>query len=535
MPPPHHDSTPPTNIRKNLWQQQQLPLHIDGSVTAPIPPPSSATNNNNNNNNSCCLTLEFTSVRSSNSSSTKENTDIGSIRKVELSDGSGSLRFVATLPSHVDGEQANLTAALLFEQIDQLPCNYRVERVKFHSLQFSNEAILAIHGFLSMYVSTIKYVSIKDSMTEHYTRDDEQSFVALCNVFASTTTLETLNLSDNTISASVWKCWSPQTKLQQLILDYVEMDDDSLCAMAQYFTYGDTLEELYVVLTKNIGPRGLLAANAILKCCRLVGSLRWAVKDAPPDAFMPWRGLAEMAREMTKTRGCSYLLHLVMDGGTISDEECGPMGLGGALEHFSQLKSIKLRSIGLNDSGALHVSAALLIAQPALDIIDFSRNVIQSSGATALAKLSDVEAIAKNLTSFSLERNNIDGEGARIVLEAFGMHASSKLDVKLDGNTFNFSKVAFNLAWRKGQVESDRDQLYNDLQGSNNPRMSDDSRNDILILQEEVHRLQEEKAVLMRAFAMIGNANQVDLTSRTFFLDCFTRRRNKYNEGRYFP
>jgi Leucine Rich repeat len=349
--------------------------------------------------------------------------------------------------------------------------------------------------------------------------------------------LETLNLSDNTITAPIWKCWSSQRTLHQLILDYVEMDDDSLTSLANNFTFADTLEELYVVLTQNIGPCGLIAANAILKACRNIGSLRWAVKDAPPDSFMPWRGLADMAHGMSNTGG-SYLLHLVMDGGTLSEEDAGPLGLAGALEHLSQLKTLKLRSIGLTDLGVQHLARALSIAQPALDVLDLSRNVVQSAGAAALSTLSDLEPLTKHLTCFSLERNHIDAEGARKLLEAFGMSKTNpKLDIKLDGNPIHFSKFAFQLAQRKGQVQLERDQLYQKLHGgsfSQNHQRLDSSIASRPDLQEQVRQLQEEKVTLLRAFCMLGNSNQMEeqvrWMNRVVALETLVLRQNQMAE-----
>ncbi len=434
------------------------------------------------------LTLELTAVRSGSSN---ESIDVGPIRKVESNDG--SIRLIATMPSStVDGEQINLTAALLFEQIDQLAVSeskpYRVERVKISALTFTDAAIIGIHGFLSQFTETIKHVSLKDIVAQNFTPLRERAFVDLCNVFQSCT-LETLNLSDNTISASVWKCWSNQSHLRQLILDFVEIPDASLCEMAQHFSFGDTLEELYVVLTNHIGPTGVLAANNVLKECRCVASLRWAVKDAPPDALMPWRGLANLAQEMTKQNKQSTLLHLVMDGGTITEEDCGAMGIGGALEYFTELKSIKFRSIGLKDFGALQIAKALSVSQPPLETLELSRNFIQSSGASSIAALSGVLNIATNLIFLSLERNSIDADGAINALSAFGMRGNKQLDFRLDGNPFSFSKVAYTLAFQNAHLENEHE--------------AKDA------LEHEVIRLQEEKAILMLAFSIMGSANHV--------------------------
>lgn len=453
------------------------------------------------------LTLELTSARSGSKDS------IGSVRRNELADG--GTRLVVTLPSVIDGEQANLTAALLFEQIDMLPYRSHVERVKLHGLHFTSEGVMGIKGFLSAHLDTIKHVSLKDIMTGNYKNEDAEAFASLAKVF-QTSKLETLNLSDNAINASLWRNWASHSQLRQLILDYVEMDDESIQELQKNFTFADSLEELYVVLTNHVGKRGLKAANNILKCCRKISSLRWAVKDAPPDAVLPWFGLAEMAQEMSSSRTGATLKHLVMDGGTISTEESGIQGLARALQHFTQMATLKLRSVGLNDSCMPGLVAALREAKSPLEQIDLSRNQIGSVGATTFSKLSGLPSISKNLAVLTLDRNGIESAGAASLLEAFGSSGCHRLDLKLDGNPFVYSKIAYNLACRKGNLERDRDELRRKLENQSiqlscqSEMVGGKCTDDVRAYQEEVAKLREEKAALIRAFSVIGSLNQVN-------------------------
>jgi hypothetical protein len=289
------------------------------------------------------------------------------------------------------------------------------------------------------------------------------------------------------------------------------------------FTFADSLEELYVVLTNHVGSRGLKAANGILRSCRKVSSLRWAVKDAPPDAVLPWYGLADMVQDMGNGRGGSNLLHLVMDGGTMTPDEAGSKGLSGALRHFTQLKTLKLRSVGINDNSVQSVVASLMEAQPPLENIDLSRNQIQSQGAKALARICEVDSIAKNLAALALDRNSIEEGGARALLEAFGSCGNQKLDLKLDGNMFQYGKVAFSLACCMQQATLERDALSRDLESmkstqheaghsrADNMSRSDHSAlvYDLRVLQDEVAKLRAEKASLIQAFSVMGVLNQV--------------------------
>jgi Leucine Rich repeat len=359
-------------------------------------------------------------------------------------------------------------------------------------------------------------------MASDYKSEDAEAFASLAMVFQSSK-LETLNLSDNSISASLWRNWAVHTHLRQLILDYVHMDDESLQELQTNFTFADSLEELYVVWTNHVGSRGLKAANNILRSCRKVSSLRWAVKDAPPDAVLPWYGLADMVQDMGNGRGGSNLLHLVMDGGTMTPDQAGTKGLSGAMKYFTQLKTLKLRSVGLNDNSVQSVVASLMEAQPPLESIDLSRNQIQSQGAKALARMCEVDSITKNLAALALDRNSIEEGGARALLEAFGSCGNQKLDLKLDGNMFHYGKVAFSLACRMGQATLERDTLSRDLetmkstlQEAGNPRADNMSRSDhsalvhdLRVLQDEVTKLRAEKASLIQAFSVMGALNQV--------------------------
>ena len=360
--------------------------------------------------------------------------------------------------------------------------------------------------------------------------DDANALDSLARVFQSSGILETLNLSDNNLQlgsgsknkyglGSLWENWSGHTNMRQLILDYVAMDDASLEALAANLTFADSLEELYVVLTNQVGPKGLEAANQILSSCSKVSSLRWAVRDAPPDAMLPWQGLAQMAENCSqRSVGCSKLKHLVMDGGTLSDSE--RRDLCNAFKHFTHLKSVKLRSIGLKDEGAKRLAESLLTAKPPLDALDLSRNDIKTNGAAAIARISGVDCIVKNLSVLAMDRNRIDAGGARTILEAFGSKANPKLDIRLDGNPFHYGKVAFNLACRKAQAEAARKELLSDVERMQSEMLDTSTGNrgsnssEMRMLRDEVNKLKEEKKVLMSAISIMGVPNHAENQAR---------------------
>jgi hypothetical protein len=232
--------------------------------------------------------------------------EIGSVRRIDqppvtaVPDNSGHgntnnnnatrhLRLIVTLSRKIDEEQANLTAALLFQNLDRLPETAIIERVKISGLHFTSTSVVGIQGFLSMHAATVKHVSIKDMMRasssnnnstgdsddtddeqQQRQNDAEEAFCSLARVF-EVSSLETLNLSDNIIGASLWQHWAVHRNLRQLILDYVEINDNSLAEFARHFTFGDHLEELYVVL---VLPRAITNQTCSLftnQTCRVKG------------------------------------------------------------------------------------------------------------------------------------------------------------------------------------------------------------------------------------------------------------------------
>jgi hypothetical protein len=503
------------------------------------------------------VTLELTSFGTD---------EIGSVRKIEqptpapplpppAADGSTPpqqqhrhLRLIVTLPRKIDEEQANLTAALLFQNLDRLPGTAIIERVKISGLHFTSTSVIGIQGFLSAHAATVKHVSIKDMMCgtgsssgsgdvgggggggddeQQQQRDDaEVAFCTLARVFEVSSSLETLNLSDNVIGASVWQHWAVHRHLRQLILDYVEISDGSLAEFARHFTFGDSLEELYVVLTNSTSRAGQAAANQVLRKCRRLSSLRWAEKDAPATALLPWNGLMELARNHFNNNGvrnsngnngngCASLVHLVMDGGSIKEEELGEDGLCGAIRFFQRLRTLKLRSIGLGDEGAELLANALAQARPPLETLDLSKNSIKSIGSMAIAKLSADETITRNLVLVAIEHNAIDTGGARTILERFAKNPNTRLEIKLDGNPFNYGKLAFNLARRKAQADTEREDMRYACEATQQrtgaQRPATDSQQQ---LQEEVQKLREEKASLLHVLAIVSSANATNEVER---------------------
>lgn len=456
----------------------------------------------------------------------------GRVRSVEkIQTDAKSFKFIVSMPRLVDANQANLTADLLFEEIDRLATTSVVERVILKGLRFTSEGVAGIVMFLMIHAEKVKHVILDDIFSgvviAHedplvIAHEDPLAFSALASAFESSK-LESLNLSNNVIESCIWKNWSQQTELQQLMLDYVEMNDASLQALASNFVFGHTLRDLYVVLRKPMGSAALDAANTIVGSCTQLSSLRWINKNhVNDDTRLPWLGLQKMNATMSSTHNSGKLLHLVMEGGCLFDEDLGDTGLYGALLELPNLQTLKLRNVGLRDAAVNQMVSALRRSQPPLACLDLSSNNIQSDGAKILVDLSHIPRVTKDLTSLVLEKNMIANDGARTLISSFGSNVGARLDLRLRGNPFDYSKIAFEMAVSKGSVELERDELRKECERLRTEAQDGHQKlcnvmaaqtlmvSDMHVLNQQAACVAEERDTLTKAFSVLGKAQQVD-------------------------
>jgi Ran GTPase-activating protein (RanGAP) involved in mRNA processing and transport len=433
----------------------------------------------------------------------------------------GGTRIVVSMPRLVNAEEANLAAALLFEQIDQLSSNAKIERVQLTGFRFTHEGVDAIAAFLSLHAPTITSVSLVEMITEGSSIEDEKTLNALAQAFKDSKLL-TLDLSGNTIQASMWKNWANQTGLRRLVLDRVEMDDSSIEELASQSSFVETLEELHVVLSKPLGDSSLEGAFTLLENCANLTSLHWA-NVTHVDSKLPWFGLHQMIKCQVMDGQRASLQHLVMEGAKIAPTELESEGLCGALRELSLLKTLKLVNVGLRDVDATSVVESLQISQPPLEVLDLSGNYLKAEGAKAITQLVHIESICSNIKFLSLERNSVDTEGGRALIHAFASKASVGLELCMDENAMNLTTIAMSMALAKVQVEKERDEMLKHNESVRN-------RAEFLSLQAENQKLAQEREVLMEAFSILGIASQVDEQKR--LLARFSRLEDKIGFSR---
>jgi hypothetical protein len=103
------------------------------------------------------LTLELTGDRS------EKDVSSGRVKSVErVQTDAKSFKFIVSMPRLVDANQANLTADLLFEEIDRLPTISVVECVILKGLRFTSEGVAGIIMFLMIHAEKVKHVILND-------------------------------------------------------------------------------------------------------------------------------------------------------------------------------------------------------------------------------------------------------------------------------------------------------------------------------------------------------------------------------------
>lgn len=437
------------------------------------------------------------------------------VRKVPVS--GERVKLVVDLPSTVDAEEANLTAALVLDELDRLPPQARIAGILMASVQFTAEGASGLQAFLSSNADNVRHLALHNLLTGHNEGDAKAWIVQVCQSLSSSP-LQVLDVSKNTIvGSSFWKVWDKNTSMEQIILDGVTLDTPSWKALAQTFAW-DRLEDLHVVLQK--GPDSSAASEAahyILCNCIRLSSLRW-IQRSSEGGPLPCEGFKEMARNMLKvnTRGGS-LRHLVVGGSfypgssnTRADDIMNVRewkNLCSALQDMPRLRTLKLRSLGINEVERL--VNTLRQTRPPLEVLDLSYNMM--TNVQGLLDLVNIPKVNKEIRSIILSHNMIDTKQGRELFATFG---DLPVDLSIDNNKVDFGSLIRGYQEDLKAAERERDDYK--VRASNHDSVQDLIHEqdkmvaDIHLLQEENKRLQEERDALMRAFSIMGASKQVE-------------------------
>lgn len=431
------------------------------------------------------------------------------VRKINAA--ADRVKLVVDLPVLVDAEQANLTAALVLDELDRLPPKARVAGILIASIRFTEEGATGIQAFLASHAEQIRHVALHDVVPAGVDNEVLTRLVQVCRAFEESP-LQVLDVSRNAIVGSdLFKVWKGAYQtLEQIILDGVSVDTNAWKGLAEAFAW-DLLEDLHVVLQHGPdSPAAMEAVGTIFRNCTRLSSLRW-VQRSSEGAPLPCQGLREMASNMLKvnTRG-GPLRHLVFGGSyfppnTRSEDIIHAREmkeLCSALQDMPRLRTLKLRSLGMTDIERL--VGALRHARPPLEVMDLSFNML--SNVQALLDFCNIPKINKELRSIVLSHNLIDTMQGR---ELYACFNGLPIDVALDNNKVDFGLLIRGYQDELRAVEKERDELRV-AESPYGGSAAADTAADLNALKAENKRLQDDRDTMMRAFSLMGSAKQVE-------------------------
>lgn len=465
---------------------------------------------------------------------------------------------VKYLPSSLDSTLSDELISLLSEELDRHSSSVRIAKLYWNGIGFSDSgAVESLCRFWKDRASgTVRHLSIQgvfSGRTKDNHKDDEKTTTTtmqsvllddenrewmkeMMSVF-SQSPLTVLDLSQNTLRGSdIWqalmnfpgqgdsnnnKFQQQKFRLKQLILDSVDLDEESWVTFSENLAIWDTLDDLHVVL--ECGPTSTRAWEAslhILRSCKNLSSLRW-IQKRNPYCPLPLQGLRDNLLNTTLVNPSTTppdhkttLRHLIFEGpGTLEFFQPQDMAdLASIVQNTVRLKTLKLRHLGLTDVAIL--VNAIRMAGPPLQVIDLSYNEISPIGARPLIDLQRI--CPKSLNSLVLHDNRLDTTVAKELMETFGSICSLQNNRHVDFHSIltDLWMEKLHLEWERNelrrQIEMAQQQQQQSMTNQNANKDASlanrhlDSSNAWDKLQTENRLLRQDRDKLIRAFALIG-------------------------------
>eukprot|EP00934_Nitzschia_sp_Nitz4_P000671 Nitzschia sp. Nitz4//scaffold129_size63868//23342//26395//NITZ4_006197-RA/size63868-processed-gene-0.59-mRNA-1//1//CDS//3329534899//671//frame0 len=452
-------------------------------------------------------------------------------------------------------------ASQLTAQESAILCS--VQSIQISELQFTPDGAGAIMMFLATQSSTLKSVHIHYAIPvekETVSERDTQALSCLALAFEDAN-LEVIDLSHNALPPEIWLTFSSQKQLQTLILEDVNMSDECLVALDEQMEanlYTGALSRLWVSNRAKLEQRGVDAASNVLYRCTNLRQLRWAYyippnqrgqrqgqHDRGKDVRLPCRGINDLAQRMFRLQ--SHLRVLELEGAALTDLDCtdARIGLFAAFHCLPRLTHLKLKALSITPSRLSVLITALQNGGVPLKKLDLSANRILDEGAKLLTQLADFRTLATRLEVLDLEETAIGNDGAIALFVAWGIKGREDLDIRLNGNPINMSKVAISVAASFKSIELERDNIRKerdevvrdskDLQQKLQVKQAEHTEQvngngekvkemltaqasmvaDMQALQKQVATLTVEKEKLMGAFSVLGATQAVEERNST--------------------
>jgi hypothetical protein len=476
-------------------------------------------------------------------------------RKITTNAG---LKLQLLLPRcRIDADQATLSADLLLSDMEQISHNVKVDTVLISGVQFTHDGVKSLKMFLAVQAAAVKHLSIHNVVKDPSGQKEEKQALSSLAMAFHDARLETLDLSHNILGAYIWDNFNSQQQLESLILEDVEMDEDSYENLERNLEKKMYTGHLAILRISNkipVGPKAVEAGNNILYRCTTLRSLRWLNKSKqqmqqhPGTSGLPCRGLYDLSEKMN--RHTHTLKHVELEGGDLSDEDFGDEhGLCGAIKRLNRLGHLKLKNVGLTSDRASMLVAAFQAGKTPLRNLDLSDNMVGDQGAIALSKISENRPLLTHLKYLNICNNNITNDGGVALFCAIGGKGVTDLNVQTDGNTLSMSHVALAIAAMRQKAEEATSQSMpknNDGVGNSSGhqlQQGDDPKKiesllesqasmikDLQLLQKEVQKVTDERDTLVKAFSVLGASQHVE--ERNTILERLKRLEDKVHGQR---
>lgn len=418
---------------------------------------------------------------------------------------SGSIAVEVATPSKLmDEAQTESVVSAVFDEIYKIGDNVVVDTIHLNSLRFTCEGAQAINVLLLTYSTTIQIVEFIDIV--NHDSQGEEVLGTLMTAFQDSS-LVAFNLSRNFVPAMIWEFLNCHQGLEQLVLREVLMEEDSFESMGNHWNFSQ-LQDLNIDAKPMMSARAL---NRVLPKCNRLVSLRCVASMDSPHNELPWRGLADLVNH--QKRACP-LEHLAMEGSVMDPASADLMGM--VLGNLPMLKSLNLRRNRLTDKYLQPLVQGILVSKPPLEWLCLSQNHIQQQGASLIASISLTSAILSTLQCVAVEDNHLNDQGAMNLYAAFSSKDANSFSLLVGGNRFDMGQLAFFMASASHRFGVERDILSAERDKYQQSAQEAEqclskvltSQGKVDDLQRQVQILKQERDALLKAFAVLGSAEQ---------------------------
>ena len=424
------------------------------------------------------------------------------------------------VPPIMGMQESSMLLGLLLDEFEKLPGEVVLESVCMNNLHITKEGIQDIEMFIVTHGNAITELSLNQMMYEQFTETETEAVSSLLLAFQNAP-IEKLDLSRNFLGPSLWRLFVGHNELTHLILDDVRMTEESLQELALVLNV-DNLTSLHVALSPCSldHPSATDAFNELIRRCFKLQSLKWINRDPSCRLTVPWKGVRDLAMSVEDGVNECNLRHVFLEGGQFPREAFAAHGLESTFFYIKNLSSLRLRRLNLTSIAIGRIVDSLCRARHPIEVLDLSQNGLDSNVVGRLCMLTKERRVMPNLRTLDLRYNRLSEDDAVTLYEHFVTRSFGEIEVLLQHNQFNLSRLPIALAIGKSQAEEERVELR-----KQRDKLREETQEQLSVMRKlaagqsamlkemqslkaEVRRVEEERDALARAYHVLGLANK---------------------------